>query len=393
MWEDKVMRSIKLLLAFGMIFSLVACGQVVKETVTPVPTAQIPPAGKKVVVVPFADYTPNSRQENYWRRNVLVMEALQDEFARYGLMTAIEEDVVRYLMDEKIIEPPEVFFGHSPMNEYMRSMTANENWSPAMTRELEAAISHNEQIATAKQRKETKKNHQGMESTSLTGGQVIHLGNKFGADYVVRGRLIEFDQGAAKDAFNPFQVGILPFVFNTGQRAVFGVAKSDNYEMIDKMALGGLAGLAYGRSNQNSPFDEDEDVHSGGHPLFDPTVIDKDDYHALNTAFWGAAGTGLAFLAHKGGKVPRAVVQIRVMVQDALTGQLLWTNRSQVEVVPRSVYSAQEYRVLVSQAIKQATTSLVSSFISTIEPALAPKIPAQDAHKNDTARNIQSLEG
>jgi hypothetical protein len=388
------MKLTKLLLAFGMIFSLIACGHVVKETLTPVPTAQITPAGKKVVVVPFADYTPRSSQKNYWRRNVLVMEALQDEFAKYGLMTAIEEDVVRYLMDEKIIEPPEVFFGHSPMNEYMRGMTTNENWSIYMTQELETAISHNEQIETARQREKKKNNQQGLESASLTSEQVILLGNTFGADYIIRGRLIEFDQGAAKDNFNPFQVGVLPFVFNTGQRAIFGVAKSEKYEMIDKMAMGGLFGTLYGENNHNSPFDEDVDHKSGGgHPLFDPAVTSVDDYHELNTVFWGAAGTGLAFLAHKGGKVPRAVVQIRIMVQDALTGRLLWTNRSQVEVVPKSVYSAQEYRVLVAQAIKRATNSLVSSFIATIEPALAPKIPAQDAHKNDTAKAMQLLEG
>ncbi|MEA3486161.1 MAG: hypothetical protein U9R20_00700, partial [Thermodesulfobacteriota bacterium] len=86
------MKWIKMLLAFGTIFSLIACGHVVKETVIPVPVDQVKPAGKKVVVVPFADYTPRSSQKNYWRRNVLVMEALQDEFARFGLMTAIEED-------------------------------------------------------------------------------------------------------------------------------------------------------------------------------------------------------------------------------------------------------------------------------------------------------------
>ncbi len=381
------MKLTKLLLAIGMIFSLIACGHTVKETLTPVPTAQITPAGKKVVVVPFADYTPRSSQKNYWRRNILVMEALQDEFAKYGLMTAIEEDVVRYLMDEKIIEPPEVFFGHSPMNEYMRNMAANESWSTSMTRELETAISHNEQIKTAKQRRKKKNNRQKLKSASLTSGQLIHLGNKFGADYIIRGRLIEFDQGAAKDIFNPFQVGVLPFFFNSGQRAIFGVAKSENYEMIDKMAMGGALGLAYGRKNQNSPFDEDVDRQAGGHPLFDPTIIEKNDYHALNTVFWGAAGTGLAFLAHKGGKVPRAVVQIRIMVQDALTGRLLWTNRSQVEVIPESVYSPQEYRILVAKAIKSAANSLVNNFIATCEPSLVPaEAPGKDGKKINTAK-------
>ncbi len=389
------MKLVKLLLAFGMFFSLIACGHVVKETVIPVPTDQVKPAGKKVVVVPFADYTPRSSQKNYWRRNVLVMEALQDEFAKFGLMTAIEEDVVRYLMDEKIIEPPEVFFGHSPMNEYMRGMATNENWSTSMTRELEAAISHNKQIKTARQREKKKNNQQGLESASLTSGQVIHLGNTFGADYIIRGRLIEFDQGAAKDNFNPFQIGVLPFVFNTGQRAIFGVAKSEKYEMIDKMAMGGLFGTIYGENNHNSPFDEEVDHESGGgHPLFDPAVASVDDYHELNTVFWGAAGTGLAFLAHKGGKVPRAVVQIRIMVQDALTGALLWTNRSQVEVIPKSVYSSQEYRVLVAKAIKRVTSSLVNNFMATCEPKLTPvEIPEPNKHNCDTASAGQAQQG
>jgi hypothetical protein len=362
-----------------MVLSLAACGHTVKETVSPVPADQVKTASRNVVVIPFADYTPNSSRENYWRRNVLVMEALQDEFSRYGVATAIEEDVLDYLVQERIIELPETEPVFLSSNAYMHDMAASGDWSSMMVKELFTAIGKNRKMELERQKKDQDGDgNVSLSGASLTSEQVVHLGYMFGANYVVRGRIVEFDQGAAKDNFNPFQVGLLPFVFNTGQRTIFGVAQADKYELIDKMAIGGVAGLAYGNSNQNTPFDEDIDREDPGHPLFSPAVVDVDDYHELNTAFWGAAGTGLGFLAHNGGKVPRAVVQIRIMVQDAATGRLVWSNRSQVEVVPNSVFSAQEYRVLVDRAIREAAGSLVGNFIAACEPELVP-VPEPEA--------------
>ncbi|HDS15677.1 MAG TPA: hypothetical protein ENN66_03530 [Proteobacteria bacterium] len=345
-----------------------ACGQVTKETVSPMPTDRIQASGKKVVIMPFADYTPDSSPELYWRRNLLVTEALRDEFARYGLATALEEDVVDYLMAEHIIEPPELFFVETPNNNYMRSAADSGEWSTAMVEELRYAITRNEELEKLRREKESES--EGLGSSrhiSLNSLEVARIGDRFAADYIVRGRLIEFEKGMAKDDFNPFHVGILPFFFNSSQRFLFGLAKSDNYELTDKMAIGGLVGTALGSANKNFPFDETKDTVSSGHPLFGPTVTSLKDYHALNTALWGAAGAGAAYLAHNGGKVPRAVVQVRIMIQDARTGSLLWSNRSEVEVIPESIYAEQEYRRLVAKAIRRATGSLVRSFVATVE--------------------------
>jgi len=352
-----------------MLLLLVGCGQVAKETVSPVPVDRIKASGKSVVIMPFADYTPDSSPELYQRRNLLVLESL-DEFARYGLMTAPEEDVVRYLMDEHIIEPPEVFFADTPSNNYMRFEMASGGWSEEMIQELKYAITRNEAIGKQEKKQQAESSVGSAQHISLTSREVAKIGAHFGADYIVRGRLIEFERGAAKDDFNPFHVGFLPFVFNSSQRMLFGLAKSENYEMMDKMAIGGIAGLAIGSANKNFPFDESTDSETSGHPLFEPTVTDTTDYHALNTALWGLAGSGLAYLSHNGGKVPRAVVQIRILVQDARTGRLLWSNRSEVEVIPESIYAEQEYRKLVAKAIRRATGSLVSSFIATVESDL-----------------------
>ncbi|MBN2704910.1 MAG: hypothetical protein JXR89_00550 [Deltaproteobacteria bacterium] len=343
-----------------------ACGQVTKETVSPVPTEKIQSAGKNMVVLPFADYTPDSSPELYWRRNLLVNEALTDELSRYGFRTAVDEDVVSYLIQERIIEAPELFFADTPNNNYMRDAVASGEWSAEMMQELNFAITRNEQLE--KEAAKTTSHAEGSSAhISLNSREVAKIGNYFNADYIVRGRLIEFEKGAAKDDFNPFHVGMLPFFFNSSQRLFFGLAKSENYELMDKMAIGGILGTALGSANENFPIDEKRDTVTSGHPLFGATTTSIKDYHALNTALWGVAGVGAAYLAHNGGKVPRAVVQIRIMVQDARSGRLLWSNRSEVEVIPESFFAEQEYRKLVAKAIRRATASLVRSFVATVE--------------------------
>jgi len=352
-----------------MILLVAGCGQVTKETVSPVPCDRIMSSGKRVVIMPFADYTPDSTPELYWRRNILVTESLEDEFARYGLMTSLEEDVVEYLMDEHIIEPPDVFFADTPNNNFMRAEAESGDWSTEMVKELRYAISRNEELERDEQKQVVSDAGSALH-ISLTSQEVTKIGDYFGADYIIRGRLIEFERGVAKDDFNPFHVGFLPFFFNSSQRILFGLAKSENYELMDKMAIGGILGAAIGHANDDFPFDESTDTETSGHPLFGTTVTDVTDYHALNTALWGAAGAGAAYLAHNGGKVPRAVVQIRIMVQDAHTGRLVWSNRSEVEVIPESIYANQEYRKLIAKAINRATGSLVANFISTVESDL-----------------------
>ncbi len=287
-----------------MLLMTVACGQLTKETVSLVPTDRITPSGIRVVIMPFADYTPDSSPELYQRRNLLVTEALEDEFARYGLIAVLEEDVVDYLLNEQIIEAPEILFANTPNNNYMRSEVESGNWSTAMTQELNYAITQNEDLE--KRANPFAAGTQGsFLHIALNSQEVVKIGDFFAADYIVRGRLIEFEKGVAKDNFNPFQVGILPFFFNSSQRMLFGLAKSDNYELMDKMAIGG--------------------------------------------------------------KVPRAVVQIRIMVQDARTGHLVWSNRSEVEVIPECFYADQDYRKMIAKAIRRASGSLVRSFIATIE--------------------------
>ncbi len=55
-----------------------------------------------MVILPFADYTPADSPNDYWRRNIEIMEALQDEMLRFGYRPAISEDVFSYLSEKKL---------------------------------------------------------------------------------------------------------------------------------------------------------------------------------------------------------------------------------------------------------------------------------------------------
>ncbi|MCX7823031.1 MAG: post-transcriptional regulator [Syntrophobacterales bacterium] len=331
----------------------VSCGHKSLETISPA-VQQSPFGGNnQIVILPFADYTPNGTPYEYWRRNILIMEALQDEFKKYGFGTAVEEDVIKYLLDKGIIQEapssqpvnPEVAILHE-------ELTAN--WSDIMKQEIALSIYKN--LSQTKDREEKFWNQRRL--VSLNKEILRELGKQFNARFVVRGRIIDVSTGQ-EDSFNPVQTGILPFFFKLGSRTIFGIAQSETYEMIDKMALGGLMGLTMGSSKV--PIEPKEVVE--GHPRFGGGVVESNKWGAANVVIWGLVGSGASYLAHKGGRVDKAVVHIRAIVQDAETGEILWANRAEVKTTPRSVYGEHNPEVLLGRAIQDATASLVKNFV------------------------------
>lgn len=342
-----------ILIGIAMLFIISGCGHKSVETISPV-VQQSPFGGNnQIVILPFADYTPNGTPYEYWRRNILVMEALQDEFKKYGFGTAIEEDVIKYLLDKGIIQ-------EAPANKPVHPEVAalqeelSSNWSDAMKQEIALSIYKN--LAQSKDREERFWNQQRL--VSLNRETISQLGKQFNARFIVRGRVIDVSTGQ-DDSFNPAQTGILPFFFKVGSRTVFGIAQSDTYEMIDKMALGGLMGLTLG--SNRVPIEPGE--HVEGHPRFGGGIVESNKWSAANVAIWGAVGAGAAYLAHKGGRVDKAVVQLRVIVQDADTGEIVWANRAEVKTTPRSVYGEHDPDVLLARAIQDAAATLVKNFV------------------------------
>ena len=77
-----------------------------------------------------------------------------------------------------------------------------------------------------------------------------------------------------------------------------------------------------------------------------------------------ATGAVLGDMSYNSGKVEQAVVQMRIWVQEAATGNLVWTNRIRVAVSPESVYADQQYDALFNSAIEKGVSELVDNFVT-----------------------------
>lgn len=336
-----------------------ACGTTVVENVVPVSRESAAGAAKRVLVMPFSDYTQDDALYNYWYRNVLVNEALSDELVRYGFGSVVYEEVIAYLLDKGFIKQAEPQISKTMDMDVLEKELAKE-WSPGMKAELFRALYLNQASRTQKTPPQGYWDDE--KRVVLDTRAVREMGRYFAADYVLRGRIVVFKSGQ-EDSFNPFQTGLLPFFFKVGSRTVFGVAKSDTYELIDKMAIGGLIGAAV--APDNWPL-KDDDKELTGHPRFGGQVVSAEDYAEWNTLIWGATGAGLAFLAHKGGRVDHAVVQLRVIAQDVRTGYIVWSNRAEVKVTPKTVFGEKDVEVLTSEAVRHAAGRLIDNFVASL---------------------------
>ncbi len=307
-----------MLLCFA--FLLAGCQEYrVKQTLAPVK----PPSGTqtlaKIVILPFADYSSSNIWES-WRKNVLINEALEDEFLKAGFSTVPQEDVNQFLLKKGIIKKIESYnMSRGLWNEL------NNDWSPEMKAEIWKAIVHNQKNLS-------------QEKTSPLNQEIIQdLGKTFGARYIVRGRIVAFSNKKIR-SLNPVQSGILPFVFKIGSRTIFGAASSDAYEGINYIATGGIAG-------------------------------------GLIDASWEGAGIGAAAgaLAALNGKTSVAKVQLRLYVQDAVSGEVVWTGRTEVEVAPNNIWTDKTAYELFAKAINEAVRSLVGSFALAYATGELPK--------------------
>lgn len=351
----------KLFAVLALMTLCTACGTTVVENVVPVHRESASGAAQRVVVMPFSDYTTDDSLYDYWFRNVLVNEALSDELIRYGFGSVVYEDVIAYLLEKGFIKEAVQEWPRSVDMEVLERELAKE-WSPGMKAELFRALYLNHAQKSAQSSRKGRGYWEDEKRMVLDTKAVREMGRFFAADYVFRGRIVVLKAGQ-EDSFNPFQTGLLPFLFKVGQRTVFGVAQSDTYELIDKMAIGGLLGAAI--APDNWPL-KDDDKKLTGHPRFGGQMVSEEDFAEWNAAIWGATGAGLAFLAHKGGRVDSVVVQLRVIAQDVRTGYIVWSNRAEVKVTPKTFFGDKGLDTLTSEAIRHAAGRLMDNFVASL---------------------------
>jgi hypothetical protein len=190
---------------------------------------------------------------------------------------------------------------------------------------------------------------------------VASLGRNFNAEYIVRGRIIQYDL-QQEHTWQMNKIGILPFFVKGTKQAAFGFAKSEEYDNLDAMALWGLAGAIIGY-NADTPVDpESKKSYFDGSDIVTKTSGDSSDAEFWNAVIWGTGAATMAHLAMQSGVTPEAVVQLRIWVQDAASGDVVWTNRAEVKVAPQSVYGDIRSKEMFKTAVDSAATILIDDF-------------------------------
>jgi len=340
---------------------LVACGQKVKDSIAPLNTsAQFQKAGtQQIVILPLADYTVGIRPDDALRRQVKIHDALMYCLAKKGFYVPIEEDVVQYLADLGVIRiiKPSVTHTDSSYREVMNEMGGE--WSGEMRKEIEKLMVKNRDLSGSKEGFEVTK-------VGLNPGTIEQIGRYFGANYVLRGRIVEYEVRQGQ-TLNPIQQGILPFFFDTSSAALFGVAESGKYDLWQNLSIGSGIGALFG-SHGGTPFNaphKETKISNASHPRFatrtSKYVGGYEKRALLNATVWGAAGATAAYLASKGGRISQAVVQLSLALQDAHSGRIVWINRVEKEVEPVSMWADPTVRTQIDRAVEEAAGALVAN--------------------------------
>jgi hypothetical protein len=323
------------------------CGQTVTESLKqPLVKKSTAGADKTIVILPFADYSEGDDIASAYHRSLYVNASLTDELVSNSFLLPVQEDVFLYLANQDIIN---VIAYEKKSNAFLEDEIQNGEWSGKMKAELQRYDEMSKKQLNNKPVLSNPGTH------GLTRQEIVKIGRHFSADYILRGRIIQY-KTRQDPSWSPLKKGIIGFVTGATNKIAFGQAKSDKYDNWGNMIAGGTYGAIAGNSWANGPWDTD---HSNG-------LFGVSDASAGNAVVWGAVGAGLGHMAHNTGKVPQAVVQLRIWIQDAYTGDVVWTNRVDVKVSPQTFFADYQYDALFEAATEKAVTTLIDNFSQTL---------------------------
>jgi hypothetical protein len=287
----------RLLVVILLALFLGGCGSTVHQSVKIQPSDKLAiGSDRTVVILPFADYSDADNLESSYRRNLFVSENVTDQFVRLGFHSPVQEDVFRYLAEHDIVHV--VSPGHSKVETIESEL--EKDWSPAMKKTLQYYADYAKNINNQLSESDYFK------SNGLTGQEIVKLGRHFSADYIVRGRIIQY-KDRRDPSWSPAKRGVVPFFLGASKQILVGEMFPENYDNLNSM---------------------------------------ENDQPELG--YFSAA--------------PQAAVQIRIWVQDAYTGNVIWTNRANVQVSPQSFLADYQYDSLFETSTEKAISSLMNDF-------------------------------
>ncbi len=366
-------RTLIFLTGLFFLFTSWGCGQKVTDSVPALDNqGRLTVSGPTVVVLPLADYTQGPSPDDSLRRQMKIQTAIAYRLAQHGFSTPLEEDVLQCLADMGIIRILESASMSSPYHRIMERELSS-GWSEDMRNEIAKIMAQNQIDNRNDNRIE-------MTQVGLNPGNLREIGRRFGGQYILRGRIVEYE---SRDGYtlNPFRRGLLPFFFDTTSATIFGVADSEKYDLWQDMAIGAALGAGFGAS-ANMPFNAPSEKSKivGSHPRFATVETEEEggysSSHGLNAATWGLAGASAAYLAKHGGKINKGVVQISLALQDARTGKVIWANRAEKQVAPVTAWADPSVRKQIDTAIEEAARSLIDDLAKSLKNGVAPQVAA-----------------
>lgn len=346
----------------AMAVAVSACSSPYVHRIEPVPTtrkylsqqARSPiPAFRQVAVLPFADYSEITFLQDRGYPNQAVTEAVADQFVAHSVSVVPPEDVDRALLamgvlpdlEEQGVMPdaqtllyngPHTFnheFEHH--GDHFRSALRDLGYSE----ELAFAV-----ISGAQENRHTGSADAGVTTDDLvrvtnkvktrnvyglTTEQLLRLGQDLGVDAIVRGRILEY-----------------------------GLKKTPTID--PAYGLGVLSRIAMGLDWLLVDWKDDGDY--AAHEPREEVRHDVDDSRLR--PFGNPMGPIATLVGGPPNLKSSAVVQVRIYIQDARTGETLWSNRAEVETTPFSIFhfDDQHLKTLFDEATEKAVGEVMQTF-------------------------------
>ncbi len=275
------------------------CGTTVHESLKVQPLTKTQKgADKTVVILPLADYSYADNLESSFRRDLFVCENMTDQLVKNNFHLPNQEDVFLYLVTQNIINVDAYDKKKAKTLEY----ELQNDWSVKMKGQLQHYIDLSQNTGSDDSVNSSPGTH------GLTQQEIVKIGRHFSADYIVRGRIIQY-KDRQDVSWAPWKKGVVRFLVASGHNIALGQADSDKY--LDSLGAVDSYGDLYG-------------------------------------------------------DIPQSVVQLRLWVQDAYTGNVVWTNRVDIKVSPVSVFADYQHDALFETATEQAVATLIDDFAKTM---------------------------
>jgi len=368
------------LIAFG-------CGgstATMKQTVMPSPTPNvkfIPTDNtiyitgiKKVAVFPFADYShqQDTIRPDAWGGNIKIQEEILDQLVGHGLSVAVQEDVNTLLVDHDIIRPIDQNYliqgtvNNTKSNNPLDNVASpeytlvNHTYTEVMRDDIRDLIDKSNRQKTNK--RSTSPVLQGC-TVGLTKEKVTELADALDVDLIIRGRILDY--GIKETASSKFRdSGVVPVVFRGGRNILLGGGGSfdDGVEKKSQGIVPSIFGSARGfmlGGSDASGYDTDLGT-------LNSLTVGTVGGALINGTTGALAGAGIGYLVSQQPERSKraAVMQVRIYAQNGETGDVMWSNRVEVEYSPASNSDNENThrRVMFDKAVHEGIKALMDGF-------------------------------